>query len=127
MAVEPVETDADTIDYGYENDSLFFFTRGEDYSHSLNLDNIIPDLNKENSLKGVEISNASKKFGVSKHALGNPHQIELNLDISDDKIELKLLIILKIRNKSTPRTIKTTDINEYNMPAMNMTMSCGVC
>ena len=127
MAVNRISTDANSIDYDYENDSLFFFVKGAEYSHSLNLDNIILDFNSDQSLKGVEILNASKKFGVPKHALRNPNQMVLDLDVSEEKIDLKISLVLRIRNKPTPKAITAADINEFNIPAGTMTMSCGVC
>ena len=125
MATNMIETNKK--DYDYENDSLFFFIKGAEYSHSLNLDNIILDFNTDQSLKGVEILNASKKFGVSKYALKSLHKMDLDLDISDEKIELKISLVLIKRNKPTPKAITAEDINEFNMPAGTMTLSCGVC
>jgi len=93
----------------------------------LGSDNIILDFNTDQSLKGVEILNASKKFGVSKYALKSLHKINLDLDISEEKIELNISLVLRIRNKPTPKAITAEDINEFNMPAGTMTMSCGVC
>ncbi|ADN37078.1 Protein of unknown function DUF2283 [Methanolacinia petrolearia DSM 11571] len=127
MAVNRISTDANAIDYDSENDSLFFFIKGAEYSHSLNMNNIILDFNTDQSLKGVEILNASKKFGVPKHALRNPNQMVLDLDVSEEKIDLKISLVLRIRNKPTPKAINIEDINEFNIPAGTMTMSCGVC
>jgi hypothetical protein len=93
----------------------------------LGSDNIILDFNTDQSLKGVEILNASKKFGVSKYALKSLHKINLDLDISEEKIELNISLVLRIRNKPTPKEITAEDINEFNIPAGTMTMSCGVC
>jgi hypothetical protein len=122
-----IETIVNSTDYDYENDSLLFFIKGADYTHSLNLDNIILDFSTDQSLKGVEILNASKKFGVSKYALKSLHKINLDLDISEEKIELKISLILIQRDKPTPKAITAADINEFNIPAGTMTMSCGVC
>ena len=93
----------------------------------LGSDNIILDFNSDQSLKGVEILNASKKFGVPKHALRNPNQMVLDLDVSEEKIDLKISLVFRIRNKPTPKAITAADINEFNIPAGTMTMSCGVC
>lgn len=127
MDVNLIKTDANAIDYDYENDSLFFFIKGAEYKHSLNLNNIIIDFGDNYSIKGVEIQNASKKFGVLKYALKSPHQMELELNISEEKIELNISLVLEIRNKPTPKAITAADINEFNIPAGTMTMSCAVC
>ena len=127
MAVNLIQTDADTIDYDYENDSFFLFTKGAEYKHSLNLDNIIIDFGEGNSIKGVEIQNASKKFGVPKHALKTPHQIKIELDISHDKIVLNINLTLEIRNNTVSKAIIAADANKFNLSSGAMAMSCGVC
>ncbi len=127
MAVNQIHTDADTIDYDYENDSLFLFIKGADYKHSLVLDNIIIDFGEGNSIKGVEIQNASHKFGVSKYALTKPLQIDVELNVSREKLELNIALTLKIRNKDLPKAIAAADINEFNIPSGTMAMSCGMC
>jgi len=127
MTENIIHTHADTIDYDYENDSLFFFVKGADYTHSLNLNNIILDFGPGNSVKGVEIQNAAIKFGVAKYALNRLHQIDFELNVSDEKIEVKISLILDIRNKSIPITIMTADMNEFNIPSGTMALSCGSC
>ncbi|KAF1073364.1 DUF2283 domain-containing protein [Methanogenium sp. MK-MG] len=127
MAVNQIHTDADTIDYDYENDSLFLFTKGAEHKHSLVLDNIIIDFGEGNYIKGVEIQNASKRFGVSKYALKKLHQINVNLNVSDEKLELNITLTLEIRNKYLPKAIVAADINEFNIPSGTMAMSCGIC
>ena len=127
MAEDLIKSNLDTIDYDYENDSLYFFIKGDKYEHSLNLDNIIVDFSKGDYIKGVEIQNASKRFGVSKYALKGIHNVNIELDITNEKIELKIALTLKIRNKAVPKATIAADINELNIPAGTMTMSCGVC
>lgn len=127
MAVNQIHTEADTIDYDYENDSLFLFTKGAGYTHSLNLNNIIIDFGAGNYIKGVEILNASKKFGVAKYVLKRPHQIDVELNVSGEKIELKISLTLDIRNRSVPKAITATDMNEFNIPSGTMALSCGCC
>jgi hypothetical protein len=51
MAENYYHTDADTIDYDFENDSLYLFEKGGNYSHSLNLDNIISDIGEKRMSK----------------------------------------------------------------------------
>jgi len=118
-----IRSELDAIDYDHENDSLILFVKEADYKDSLNLNNIIIDFSKEGFIKGVEILNASEKFGVSKYALRNPHKIQIDLKISNEKIELKIELNLKIRNKSVPSAISIADINEFNLPPASMAMS----
>ncbi|MBN1193835.1 MAG: DUF2283 domain-containing protein [Methanomicrobiaceae archaeon] len=127
MVTSQNHTDADTIDYDFENDSLYLFVKGAKYVHSLNLDNVIIDIGEENFIKGVEILNASKRFGVSKYALMKPREIEVQIDVSNEKIELNIQLTLEIRNKYTPKFLIAMDVNEFNLPCGTIGMSCAVC
>ncbi|MBT8507541.1 hypothetical protein AZH53_03785 [Methanomicrobiaceae archaeon CYW5] len=127
MAGNHYHTDGDTIDYDFENDSLYFFLKGANYLHSVNLDNVIIDFGDDNYVKGVEIQNASKRFGVSKSALMRTCQIDFHLDVSEEKIELNIQITLEIRNKFTPKSMIATDANEFHLPSGTIGMSCAVC
>ena len=120
-------TDADTIDYDFENDSLYLFEKGGNYLHSLNLDNIIIDIGGETYVKGVEIQNASKRFGVSKYALMKARQIDVRLNVSEERIELNIQVTLEIRNKFTPKSLIAADANEFHLHSGTMGMSCAVC
>ncbi|EHQ36340.1 DUF2283 domain-containing protein [Methanoplanus limicola] len=126
MGANLIHTDADKIDYDYENDSLFIYVKGAAYKHSLNLNNIIIDFAEGEFIKGVEIQNASKKFNVSKYALQKLHQVDVKLFISNEKIELKIELSIEIRNKCVPKAINAADINEFNIPSGTMAMSCGI-
>ena len=118
-----IQQEADSIDYDYENDSLFLFTRGASYKQSLNLDNIIIDFDENNHIKGVEILDASERFGVSKYAIKKPEKIEINLNVSEKKIELSIQITLQIRNRKIPRAISATGTNLFKIPPGTMAMS----
>lgn len=127
MAGTHYHTDADSIDYDVENDSLYLYVKGATYVHSLNLDNVIIDIGSEQYVKGVEILNASKKFGVSKHALMKPREIDVRIDVSHEKIELCIELTLEIRNKFAPKSFIASDANESGLPCGSIGMSCAVC
>ena len=118
-----IQQEADSIDYDYENDSLFFFTKGAGYKQSLDLDNVIIDFDEHNHIKGVEILDASERFGVSKFAIKNPEKINIQLNVSEKKIELSINIILQIRNQEIPRAISAIGTNLSNIPPGTMAMS----
>ena len=127
MAANYRHTDADTIDYDFENDSLYLFAKGASYLHSVNLDNVLIDFGEDNQVKGLEIQTASNRFGVSKHAMMKPRGVEFQIEISEDKIELAIELTLIIRNKYTQKYLLATDTNEFNLPCGTMGMSNAVC
>lgn len=75
----------------------------------------------------MEILNASKKFGVSKHALMKPREIDVRIDVSDEIIELSIELTLEIRNKFAPKSFIASDANESGLPCGSIGMSCAVC
>jgi len=117
-----IQQETNSIDYDYENDSLFFFTRGTSYRESFDLDNIIIDFDENNHIKGVEIPDASERFGISKDAV-KPENTEINLKISEKKIKLRISMTLQKKNKEIPRVISVTERNITNIPPETMVMS----
>ena len=126
MTSNHIDSKADTIDYDYENDSLFLFKKGVAYCQSISLDDVIIDFAEEGFIKGVEIQNASEKFNVSKYdlLLKNLHKIKIELFVSTEKITLNINLALKQRNKNIIRPITAADINDYNLPAGTLALSC---
>ncbi len=57
---------ANKYDYDFQNDSLYFYTKDKKYMHSIESNGIILDFDENGNLKGVEILDASEKFGASK-------------------------------------------------------------
>ena len=58
-------------DYDYLNDILFFKAKEREYSRSVELDNIVVDVDEEDFIVGAQIFEASKFLGIAKDALKN--------------------------------------------------------
>ena len=124
MSRVPNNQEGDSIDYDFENDSIFFYKKGASYKHSLDLDDIIIDFDDNDVIKGVEILNASKKLNIPKRFLNNPISLNLKLKISAEKIELNINVKVKMRNSSVPKTISTYGTNNFGLPSGTMAMTC---
>jgi len=53
--------------------------------------------------------------------------IDVCLNVSEDRIELNIQLTLEIRNKYTPKSLIAADANEFHLPSGTMVMSCAVC
>lgn len=87
------------VDYDYKNDILFFKIKERDYLRSIELENIVIDLDRENFIVGIQIFDASKFLNISKENLLKIPRWEFNAKIHNNVIEVRLTINISIRNK----------------------------
>ena len=57
--------------YDYKEDILLFRITGRNYSKSVELQNLVADIDEEGFVTGIRIFDASKVFGVDKNSLKN--------------------------------------------------------
>ena len=94
------------VDYDYKNDILFFKTNNRSYKKSIELDNIVLDIDQEGLITGIQIFDASIFLKVNKIALKEVLNWEFstkveripNSKIKTTKIEIRLIFKVKIRN-----------------------------
>ncbi len=91
------------MDYDYANDILFFKVKGRDYDHSLELEDIVLDIDKEGFITGVQIFAASKMFSIEKDLLRNVKKWEFKIRTEGNVIFIQLLFEILWRNKVVER------------------------
>ena len=87
------------FDYDYKHDIIFFKIREREYAKSIELDNIVIDIDKDSFIVGVQIFEASKFLHVSKSNLMNIPKWRFNAKVEGGKIEVRLDFQMIIRNK----------------------------
>lgn len=87
------------LDYDYINDILFFKIKSRDYDHSVEIDNLVIDIDSENFIVGVQIFDASKFLGIKKYYLRAIPRCDLHASIRADRLEIRLTFKVNIRNK----------------------------
>lgn len=108
------------FDYDYLNDTFYAYHKEREYISSLVLDGIIIDLNEDKEFIGIEVLNASKTFGISKHELLSPIELAYNVKISDDELIVSLKLTFIKRNHPVVKTFSAIGINDMNLsPASN--------
>lgn len=87
------------VDYDYKHDILFFKTKDREYKKSIELDNIVLDIDSEGFIVGIQIFEASQFLHLSKSVLLKIPNWDFNATVEGQKIEIRLMFQIKIRNK----------------------------
>ena len=95
------------VDYDYKNDILFFKTKNREYLKSIEMDNIILDIDTKGLIVGIQMFEASKFLRTSKSALLKMPHWEFSTKTDKIKqgekeltrIEIRLAFQVKIRNQ----------------------------
>ncbi len=87
------------VDYDYAHDILFFKAVDREYFKSIEIDNIVIDIDKESLIVGIQIFEASKFLNVNKNTLLDILQWEFRTIVNDGRIEIRLIFQIIVRNK----------------------------
>ncbi len=87
------------LDYDYKHDILFFKTTERSYKKSIELDNIVLDIDSEGFIVGIQIFEASKFLGLPKLSLRKVPRWKFIAKVDEGRIEIRLVFKTMIRNK----------------------------
>ena len=95
------------IDYDFKHDILFFKTKNREYVKSIELDNIILDIDSKGFIVGTQIFGASKFLRMDKIKLRDIPNWKFNINTEQikkgekavTKIEVRLVFKVRIRNQ----------------------------
>src|SRR3989344_3296813 len=87
------------MDYDYKDDILFFKAKNREYSKSIEFDNIVIDVDKENFIVGMQVFEASKFFRLPKVTLRNVPTWQFQAGVRNNMIEVRLFFHVIYRNK----------------------------
>lgn len=98
--------------YDYKYDILFFKLPDRDYLKSIELDNVLLDIDKDGLIVGIRIFEASEFLNVSKSNLLKIPRWEFVARVEDGRIAVRLTLAVVVRNKvvrKSPVIIQTTN------------------
>ena len=78
------------IDYDYENDILFLKVKNRTYDHSLELDDMVLDVDEEGYIIGIQLFGASQTFNTNKDSLQSIKKWEFKIKTEEKIISLQL-------------------------------------
>src|SRR3989344_5425476 len=87
------------FDYDFKNDILFFKASNREYAKSIEVENMVIDIDKEKFIVGLQIFDASEFFKLSKKVLLKIPHWELNASTHDSMAEIRLKFEVNIRNR----------------------------
>lgn len=91
------------MDYDYANDVLFFKVKERDYDHSIELEDLVLDIDKEGFITGIQIFAASKIFDVDRDSLRNVKKWEFKVRTEGKVIFIQLMFEMVKRNRVVER------------------------
>jgi len=112
------------FDYDYQNDILFFKVVNRDYSHSIELKNIVIDIDEEDLIVGIQIFQASKFFNMPKEFIRSIKNWKFEANVEANTVELRLAFNVMYRNKLIEKNpILIQPLNE-DVPDSKLICTC---
>ena len=87
------------VDYDYKHDILFFKASERDYEKSIELEDVVIDIDKAGFIVGIQIFEASKFLNVSKKELLTIPHWKFEAAIDEGVMKIKLVFQVEQRNK----------------------------
>lgn len=107
------------FDYDYSHDTLFFKVRNREYERSIELDNLVLDIDEEGFIVGLQIFDASKYFYIEKKYLRITKMWKMwtsvkKISESECKLDIRLVFRVVVRNRIVqPTPIITQNIKDH--------------
>jgi len=98
------------IRYSFPDDILVFRPMKREYESSIQMGDIIFDLDKNRKIVGVELMGASRLFGISKSVLNNIVSGKVQLSVSENLIKIHIKLNANIRNTDKTAAFALRDI-----------------
>ncbi|MDO8556138.1 MAG: DUF2283 domain-containing protein [Nanoarchaeota archaeon] len=114
------------MSYDYKHDILFFKVKDRTYKQSIELDDIIIDLDTEGYATGLQIFDAAKMFNTDKMTLRNIKTWEFSINIENGKITIALMFIMTRRNKIIVERRGQNLIREIDNKNINTEVLCTI-
>ena len=112
------------FDYDYSHDILFFKIKDREYDRSIELDNIVVDVDTQKFLTGIQILEASKFLRIPKDALTKIPRWEFCAGVDENKIEIRLTFQTIFRNKLIEKNPIIIEQLKESLP--NSEMVCAI-
>ena len=96
-------TEKGAMDYDLENDILFLKVAGRTYARSVELDDIVVDLDQEGAVIGVQVFDVSALFALDKAVLQHVQQWQFSVKIEQNVITIQIFLEFHANGKVVER------------------------
>lgn len=91
------------LDYDSPNDVLFFKVKDREYDHSIELEDVVLDIDKEGYVTGIQLFGASTMLNTEKSALRKIRSWEFKVKIEGKTVGIQMTIEMANKNKIIER------------------------
>ena len=105
------------MDYDYVNDILFFKVKDREYDRSLEFQDMVIDIDKEDFITGIQIFDASHFLRASQIDLRNVPKWQFKARIDNGIMEIRLIYQIIVRNKIIEKNPIIIQENTFNLPS----------
>jgi uncharacterized protein YuzE len=118
------EADVDSS-YDYHNDVLYVRSETGSYHKSITVDkDLILDVDNEGQIIGFELHHASDAFNISKAHLRGLKGTRGNIDITENRVKLRISIITEARNNVQQRgTYNVNNTGKHSIRTQNQRLA----
>ena len=93
------------MDYDYANDILFFKVKNREYDFSIEFQNMVIDVDKEQFIVGIQIFDASDFLKINKSNLRKITKWQFKAKLKDNEFRVDLYYQVVARNKTINNNI----------------------
>jgi uncharacterized protein YuzE len=122
--IEKYSRGIDLWEYDFETDTLFFRDCSLKYHSSIDLGDLMIEVDENGMPIGMELLDASTNFGISKIKLRNIKSIKSTVNISDTNIEVTIKVLVEIRNAKVEKVSVSQGVNDINLQPGQTAMAC---
>ncbi len=105
------------VDYDEENDILFFKIKNREYAKSIELNDLVLDVDAEGFVTGLQIFDASKLFHLDPESLQDVQRWEFHIKVENKVVSVQLTFDLQKDNKIIERgqnLVRESALLEHN-------------
>ncbi len=108
------------VDYDYRYDILFFRTKDREYAKSIEVGNVVLDIDTEGFIVGIQIFGAAKFLKTYKYALMKVSKWGFEATVKDNRVELRLAFEVRVRNRTIEKNPIIMETISERLPASKL-------
>jgi uncharacterized protein YuzE len=113
------------FDYDSLNDSFYVYPQERNYESSLLMGDLVLDINESRDIVGIEILNASEKFGLNKYEFLSPVKLRASIRVEGDEMHIDLKFTYNKRNHHIAKSLSVASVNDMDLSPVTTTLAAA--